>query len=454
MIIKLIKGFLKEEALKKKVIFTLLLLLACRIGAHVPVPGINGRAAVALLSENLGIGGQNLFQLMDVFSGGAFAQMTVVALGVMPYISASIILQLVTALIPSLQREVKENGEAGRKKQVMWTRFLTLALAFFQSGIFAKYTLQMDMAARSSGKAGIILTGIAGTPLYFLLFMVTMTTGTLLLMWIGEQITAKGIGNGMSLIITLGILSSLPRTLSTIYTNLSPWSQDPGALTYTTLFVLMAIFVTIVMATILVNRGERRILLENARSSPGKVQTKAQSYLPVKVNAAGVMPVIFASSVLMFPATIGKFFGVDSFLSRAANFLLPGTWTFMFVYVLLIFFFTYFWIATQVNPEKISSDLKKQGSFIPGIGQGSATTQYLESVFNRITFVGAITLSLIAILPNLIGKLLNVDSSITYFFGGTSLLIMVGVILDTASQIESQVLTRSYGKLITLRPGL
>lgn len=431
--------------LKNKIIFTIWMLIVCRIGAHIPVPGINGDVAVDLFKYAAG-GSQNLFQLMDVFSGGAFAHMTVIALGVMPYISASIIMQLLVALIPSLQREIKENNDAGRRKLSKWIRLLTVVLAFFQAGLFAKYAVQLN-----AGNPGVIVSElidfqIFGIPvLFYLIVMFTMTAGTILLMWIGEQITEKGVGNGISLIITIGILSSLPSTIGSIIRQLNLDSQETGQLTFTSMVVLFGVFVLIIIGTILIIQGQRKIPLQYARRVVGRHEVQGgNAHLPLKINYAGVIPVIFASSLLMFPATIGQFVGQGTWVGHVANWISPGSWGYTLFYILLILFFTYFWTATQFHPEQIASDMKKNGAFIPGVRQGKPTQDYLEYTMNRITLAGAVFLAVIAILPTLVGKLLGVDSSITYFFGGTSLLILVGVVLDTTKQIESHLLMKRY----------
>lgn len=440
-----LRRILSVPELKAKILFTLFLLIVCRVGAYIPVPGINGDAAVDLFRYSMG-GSQNLFQLMDVFSGGAFAHMTVIALGVMPYISSSIIMQLMVALVPSLQREMKENSDAGKRKLGKWTRMLTVLLAFFQSGLFAKYAVQLN-----AGNPGIIVNEliqvqIMGIPwLFYLLVMCTMTTGTILLMWIGEQITERGIGNGISLIITIGILSSLPSTIGSVLRLLNLDSQEPGQLTFSSLVVLFGVFVFIIIGTILIIQGQRRIPLQYARRVVGRNEVQGgNAYIPLKINYAGVIPVIFASALLMFPATIGQFVGRGTWIGYVANLLSPGNWVYTLVYVMLILFFTYFWTATQFHPEQIASDMKKNGAFIPGIRQGKPTQDYLEATMNRITLAGAIFLALIAILPTLVGNILGVDASISYFFGGTSLLILVGVVLDTTKQIESHLLMKRY----------
>ena len=433
------------DEVKQKIFFTLLMLLVCRLGAFIPVPGINGEEVVTVFRQATG-GGQNLLQLVDIFSGGAFAHMTIIALGVMPYISASIIMQIMVAVVPSLQRELRENGELGRKKMGKGTRLLTIVLALFQSGLLAKYAISLNL-----NHPGIIVSGLMdiqafGIPWFFyLVVMFAMSTGTVFLMWIGEQITERGIGNGISLIISIGILSSLPTTLGTIIRQLNLDSQEPGQLTFSSLVILTIVFVLIIIGTILVIQGVRKIPLQYARRVVGRHETQGgTSHIPLKVNYAGVIPVIFASSLLMFPATIAQFLGRGTGLTTFVNWLSPGSSVYTVLYVILILLFTYFWTATQFHPEQIASDMKKNGAFIPGIRQGKPTQEYLESTMNRITLAGAVFLAIIAILPTLVGKILGVDSSISHFFGGTSLLILVGVVLDTTKQIESHLLTKRY----------
>lgn len=431
--------------LKSRILITVFLLIVCRIGVFIPVPGINGELALAYFKQATG-GGQNLLQLVDIFSGGAFAQMTVIALSVVPYISASIIMQLLMALMPDLQREMRENPDAGRRKINKYTRFLTVILAVLQASFYARYAIQMNF-----GNPGIILSEMFrvqafGVPwLFYLVTVTTMTTGTIFLMWIGEQITEKGIGNGISLIITLGIASSLPSTIGSVIKQLNLDSQETGQLTFSSLLVLFAVFVFVIIATILIIQGTRKIPVQYARRVVGRKEIQGGgSFVPLKINYAGVIPVIFASSLLMFPATIAQFLGGAGWLGSITASLSPGSWVYTILYVVLILFFTYFWTATQFHPEQIASDMKKNGAFIPGIRQGKPTQEYLETTMNRVTLIGAIFLAVIAILPNLVGKILHVDPTISYFFGGTALLILVGVILDTMKQIESHLLMKRY----------
>jgi preprotein translocase subunit SecY len=406
--------------------------------------------AISLFKYATG-GGQNLFQLVDIFSGGAFAKMTVLALGVMPYISASIIMQLLIALVPSLQRDIRESPDQGRRKLSKWTRIGTLFLALFQSGLFAGYALRMNLSSPGIVVAEMVDVKIFGFSwLFYLTVMITMTVGTLFLMWIGEQITEKGIGNGISLIIATGILASLPGTIGSIVKQLNLGSQEAGQLTLATLIVLCALFVLIIVGTILVIQGQRRIPLQYARRIVGRHEVQGgNSHIPLKINYAGVIPVIFASSFLMFPATLGQFLGRNTWMGQMSSYLSPGSWVYTFLYVLLILGFTYFWTATQFKPEQIASDMKKNGAFIPGVRQGKPTQEFLESTMGKITLAGAVFLAIIAILPTMVGRLMGVDANISQFFGGTSLLILVGVILDTTKQIESHLLMKRYDGFMT-----
>lgn len=448
--IEAIRRIFSIPELREKIKITLILLAVCRVGSYIPVPGINADVAISLFKYATG-GGQNLFQLVDIFSGGAFAKMTLLALGVMPYITASIIMQLLIALVPSLQRDIRESPDQGRRKLSKWTRMATLVISLFQSALFAKFALRMNLSS-----PGIILPELADVQifglswLFYLTVMVAMTAGTLFLMWIGEQITEKGVGNGISLIIAIGILASFPSTIGSIIKQLNLESQEAGQLTFSTLVVLCSLFVLITIGTILVIQGQRRIPLQYARRIVGRHEVQGgTSHIPLKINYAGVIPVIFASSLLMFPATIGQFIGKGTWMGQLSNYLSPGSWVYMTIYVMLILFFTYFWTATQFKPEQIASDMKKNGAFIPGIRQGKPTQDYLEGTMSRITLAGALFLAIIAILPTLVGRLMGVDASISQFFGGTSLLILVGVILDTTKQIESHLLMKRYEGFMT-----
>ncbi|MBF5050764.1 Protein translocase subunit SecY [Candidatus Clavichlamydia salmonicola] len=440
-----IRRIFRSTELRTRILFTLAILVVCRVGIFIPVPGINGSRAVEYFQQTAGVG-QNLFRLADIFSGGAFAQMTVFALGVVPYISASIIIQLLLAFMPNLQREVRENPESGKRKIGKYTRLFTVFLAVVQSSFFAKFILQMNLSFPGLVVSDILNFSLFGMPfLFYFVTVLVMATGTLLLMWLGERISDRGIGNGVSLIITLGILSSVPSVISSLIRQLNLGSQEPGQISFFTLGILACLFAGVLVATIWIIEGERKIPVQHARRMVGRGEMiGGSSYIPLKVNYAGVIPVIFASSLLMFPATLSQFLGKESKIGAFLSFFLPGNWLYSLMYVLLILFFTYFWTATQFHPEQIASEMKRNNAFIPGLRQGKPTQNYLEQTMSRVTFIGSVFLALIAVLPNLIGGFLKVGASVTYFFGGTALLIVVGVILDTMKQIKSFLLTKQY----------
>lgn len=445
------------KELREKIVFTLFMLAICRFGGFIPVPGINGTLAVDYFKHAAG-GGQNLFQLVDIFSGGAFSQMTVVALGIIPYISASIIIQLFTTLSPSMQREMQENQQAGKRKITQYTRVITILLSVIQSFVFARYAVQMNFVVPGIVNADLLSFELFSVPvLFYLVTIVSMTSGTIFLMWIGEQITENGIGNGISMIITLGILSQLPSAIGQMVQQLNLDSQEPGQLNFAILMVLAVVFVFVVCGTILMIQGHRRIPLQYARrvssGKHGEIQ-ESSSYIPLKVNYAGVIPVIFASSVLMFPATIAQFTGIGNWFQDFANMISPGSYLHTLLFVSLIVFFTYFWTATQFHPEQIASEMKRNNAFIPGVRQGKATQEYLEKAMNRITIIGALFLALIATLPTIIGRVLSISPQISYFFGGTALLILVGVVLDTMKQVDSYLMMRKYDGFMTHTPSI
>lgn len=450
----MIQGFKRVFSipdLKKKIIFTAVLIIVVRIGSYIPVPGIDGELAVKYF-KFVTKGGQNLFQMMDIFSGGAFGQMTVVALSIMPYITASIVIQLLVALIPSLQRDVKENYEAGKRKLGKWTRLLASGLSIFQAATFARYALQMNQSYPGIVVYELYKIQAFGFPwLFYLIVVLTMTTGTLFLIWIGEQITEKGIGNGISLIIAIGIVSHIPSAIGLIIKHLNLQSQQAGNMSITSLIMLSIVFVAVIMATVLIIQGQRKISLQYARRISNQVSEGSEEpHIPLKINHAGVIPVIFASAILMVPATIFQMIGSSSagWLSAVSRNLFPGSIVYTSIYVVLILLFTFYWTSIQFHPDQIDSDMKKNGAFIPGIRQGMPTQNFLETTMNRITFIGAIFLALVAVLPTIVSKILNVDMTISHFFGGTSLLILVGVILDTMQQVDSQLLTKKYDGLL------
>ena len=413
-----IANIAKIPELKRRVLFTLLMLLVYRLGVHVPTPGIN----TAALQEFFGRYSQTLFGVIDMFTGGAHENFSVFSMGIMPYISASSILQLLTVVFPHLERLSKE-GEAGRKKITQYTRYGTVVLSLIQS---------MGISIGLAGSENLVY--MPRLP-FVLLSMVTLTAGTAFIMWIGEQITERGIGNGISLIIFAGIVARMPSALgSTIQL------VQTGDLGFLILLLLIAIMITVIAVIVFVERGQRRIPVQYAKRVVGRRIYGGQStHLPLKVNTAGVIPPIFASSLIIFPATVAQFLDVP-IVTSITSWLRPGTVVYELVYVALIVFFCYFYTAVTFNPVDVADNMKKYGGYIPGIRPGKRTAQYIDKVLTRITLGGAIYISVVCVLPSLLISRFNAP----FYFGGTSLLIVVGVALDTLSQIETHLIQRHY----------
>ncbi|HEX8948675.1 MAG TPA: preprotein translocase subunit SecY [Dissulfurispiraceae bacterium] len=415
-----IQNIFKISELKNRIFFTLGLLAVYRIGAHIPTPGINSEALSKFLTEK----GGAMMGFFDMFSGGALSRVTIFALGIMPYISASIIFQLLTVVIPSLGKMAKE-GEAGRKKIVKYTRYATVGIAAIQS---------LGIAMGLEGMSGGQFIQNPGWS-FRILTMITLTSGTAFLMWLGEQITERGIGNGISLIIFAGIVARFPNAVFSTFSLVRA-----GELSIFFVILLAAMMVAVVGGIIYIERGQRKIPVQYAKRVVGrKVFGGQNTHLPLKVNTAGVIPPIFASSIIMFPATVAGFIAVP-WVQAIAKQLSPGTILYTLLYVSLIFFFSYFYTAVIFNPVDIAENLQKHGGFIPGIRPGAKTSEYIYRVLTRLTFVGAVYLAFVCVMPELLIKRFNVP----FYFGGTSLLIAVGVALDTVSQIESHLITRSY----------
>lgn len=400
--------------LRHKVIFTLAMFIVFRAGTHIPVPGVNASVIEQLFRSG------NLLGLLDMFSGGALSKFSIFAMSITPYINASIILQLLKVVVPTLEQWSKE-GEEGYKKTTKLTRQLTVVLSFIQACGMA---WGLKMAINNPGMFSILLIAL------------TLTAGTMLLMWIGEQITAKGVGNGISLIIFAGIVSRLPDGIKVIVQYL-----QAGTVNILNVILFAAIALAMIVFVIIISQGIRKVPVQYAKRVVGrKAYGGHTSYLPLKVNQAGVIPIIFASSVLMFPVTIAQFVDVP-WVKKMGELFQWGSPLQTTLYVLMIFFFTYFYTAVSLNIGDLSDNIKKNGGFIPGLRPGKPTTDYLDRVMSRITLAGAVFLSLIALMPNAIGWITNIDG---IYFGGTALLIVVGVALDTMKQLESLVLMRHY----------
>jgi len=414
------QNILKIPELRGRVLFTLAMLAVYRIGAHVPTPGINNDELAKFLHER----GGALLGFLDIFSGGALSRLTIFALGIMPYISASIILQLLTVVIPHLSKLAKE-GERGRKTIVQYTRYGTIGIALVQG-----FGIALGLEGMNQGQ--FVLE--PGWP-FRLMTVITLTAGTAFLMWLGEQITERGVGNGISLIIFAGIVARLP---SAVVQTIDLYRV--GELSLLLLIVLGVVMVSVVTAIVFLESGRRKVPVQYAKRVVGRRVFGGQNtHIPLKINTAGVIPPIFASSIIAFPATITGFIQVPWVQEIGAQ-LAPGSLVYTLLYVSMILFFCFFYTAVVLNPVDMADNMKKYGGFIPGIRPGQRTADYLYKVLTRITFAGAIYLAIVCVIPELLIYRLNMP----FYFGGTSLLIVVGVGLDTAQQIESHMLMRNY----------
>jgi len=409
--------------LRRRVIFALAMLAVYRLGVHVPTPGID-RAAMAAFFEQQK---NTLFGFLNLFSGGALEQFSVFSLGIMPYISASIILQLLTVVFPYLERLSKE-GEVGRRKITQYTRYGTVVLSIIQGTMIA---IGLEGTQGPGGTPLVLNPGLA----FRFMTVVTLTSGTAFIMWLGEQITERGIGNGMSLIIFAGIVARLPSAIWSTFEFMRNGELGPLVA-----LVILVLSVAIIGAIIFVERGQRRIPVQYAKRVVGRrMYGGMTSHLPLKVNTANVIPIIFASSVLIFPATMAQF-AANSWIQAISGMLAPGQWLYEIAQIALIIFFAFFYTAVVFNPSDVAENMKKAGGYIPGIRPGQKTAEYIEKVLSRITLSGAVYLCLIALLPSLLVRQFNVP----FYFGGTALLIVVGVALDTVAQMETHLISRNY----------
>lgn len=429
----------KVPELRTRVFFSLAIIALVRVGAYIPVPGVDSTILAKIIAEQMSRMGGSLAMFMDIFSGGALSRATIFALGIMPYISATIILQLLIAVVPALEKWQRE-GEAGQKKIREFGRYGTFVLSAFQSFFIARY-LSNPLNFSADGSLHIVPNpGI----IFTVSTILTLTCGTVLLMWLGEQMTDKGIGNGVSIIITVNILSRLPSSLVSSWKLLGP-SSVGGGMGLFKLLCLVAIFLAVIVGVVMLTQGERKIPVQYAKRMIGRRQYAGQStYIPFRVNYAGVMPIIFASSLLFFPATIGSFFPKVTFFSMLSTKLTPPSPFYYLGYVTLIIFFSFFWTATVFNPVRMAEDLRRNSAFIPGIRPGKATSDFFDKTMTRITLSGSIALAFIAIIPDFLNKIMGIPMDVSAFFGGTSLLIIVGVMLDTMRQIESYLVARHY----------
>jgi preprotein translocase subunit SecY len=437
---------MKIPELRSRIFYTLALLFISRVGAHIPLPGLNPEPLQHFFTDQASSAGGSLVGLYNMFTGGALVKGAVCALGIMPYISAQIIFQLMTAVVPSLSR-LQQEGDVGRQKLTQYTRYATLIICVVQGALlilalenpgrlFSGYDVNVYGDIIMVNKTGFLATSV-----------IFMTAGTLLLMWLGEQITQRGIGNGVSLLITIGILADIPGAAQTLRTLVfAPVGVQ--AISMPQLLMMLVLFVVVIAGIIMVTQGQRKIPVQYAKRVVGqKVYGGQSSFLPLKVNYSGVMPVIFAAAILLFPQQIFSQLGAIlnlKFLNEFANNLIRGHWLYYSGYTILILFFSYFWVSVMFKPIQIADDLKKYGGYVPGVRPGEPTAQFLDFIMTRLTLAGAIFLTVIAVMPDVLLYELKVPQRIAYFFGGTGMLIVVGVLLDTMRQLETFLLQRHY----------
>jgi preprotein translocase subunit SecY len=434
----------KIPELKSRILFTAALLAVCRLIAFVPVPGVDGEALTAFFRQQATGGG--VLGMYSLFTGGALEHCAVGALGIMPYISATIIIQLLTAVIPRLSKLAREEG--GRAKIIQYGRYFTVLLCLIWGGITTMGWENPEKLFQGWNMGRLVIYEPEWIWWYRIQTTLILTTGTMLLMWLGEQITERGIGNGVSLVITIGIVARLPQAVTALGDMFFGGGGAGAKYNLGHAVALVLLLVGVVAGVIAVTQAQRKIPVQYAQRAVGrKVYSGGTSFLPLKVNYAGVMPIIFAQAILMFPQQIfsrlGSLFDVK-FFKEIAVALNEGALLYLLVYGVMILFFSYFWVATQFNELQIADDLKKNGGYIPGVRPGQATADYLHNAMSRITLAGAIFLTVIAVIPIMLTREMNIPYHVSQFFGGTSMLIMVGVMLDTMRQVESHLLMRHY----------
>lgn len=438
----------KIPELRSRIWFTLIVLGVCRLAALVPVPGLDNAALKVYFEDSAKSGGNSLIGLYSLFTGGGFERCALGALGIMPYISATIIIQLLAAVVPQLSKMAREEG--GRVKIIQYGRYLAVLLALGQ-GFAMSLGWESPEKIFPNWSIGSGLVLVENPWIYRFQTAFFLAAGTVLLMWLGEQITDRGIGNGVSLVITVGILARLPKAVQGLWQIFVPPAGIESKLNMFHGLALIFLLVAVVAGVVAVVQGQRKIPVQYAQRAVGrKVVSGGSSFMPLRVNYAGVMPVIFAQAILMFPAQILQFMAqkvsgdLSKWLSQFSRYLVEPHPIYLISFGLMILFFSYFWVATQFNELQIADDMKKSGGYIPGIRPGSATSDFLHSTMSKITLAGAVFLTVIAIIPILLGRAFGIDPIVTSFFGGTSMLITVGVVLDTMRQMESYLLMRHY----------
>ncbi len=434
----------KIPELKSRILFTLMVLAICRLEAVIRIPGLDGSALTEFFRTHAG-DGASVLGMYSLFTGGALEHCAIGALGIMPYISATIIIQLLTAVIPTLSKLAREEG--GRTKIVQYGRYLTVLLCLGQGLVMAIGWENPDRIF-GQGIGRLVLYSDSWIWWYRIQTTLVLTSGTMLLMWLGEQITERGIGNGVSLIITIGILARLPQAVVALKDMFYPGRGIEPQFNFGHAVLLVALLAIVIAGVIAITQAQRKVPVQYAQRAVGrKVYQGGTSFMPLRVNYAGVMPIIFAQAILMFPQKIFQFLGESfrvKFFNEIARALTEGAVLYITLYALMILFFSYFWVATQFNELQIADDLKKNGGYIPGVRPGQATSDYLHNSMSRITLAGAVFLTIIAVIPIILYRELRIPYAVSTFFGGTSMLIMVGVLLDTMRQMETHLLMRHY----------
>lgn len=433
----------KIKELRDRILFTAGLIVLCRVAANIPCPGIDTANLQHYFETTMtaeSAGGQ-FMGMLDLFSGGALQQFAIGALGIMPYISASIIMQLLTPVVPSLEKLQRE-GEVGRNKINQYTRYLTIIICIVQGAMAAVAMANPSNLGLPSPEAGRDLVANPGTG-FVLMSVCVLTAGTMILVWFGERITEKGLGNGVSIIITINIIERLPQSIMSLYEMLVSGVAGSNKFSYVHVLLLLIVFAVVTAATVMLTQGQRRIPIQMARSIMGGGQGQRSTYIPLKVNFAGVMPIIFAGAILIFPGAILRAVPSET-CQRLSVYFNHDTYTYMICYGVLIMIFSYFWVANMFNPLQVSDNLKKEGAYIPGIRPGAPTSEFLDYSMTRVTFAGAVFLTALAVFPMLLYKWFQIPYDVASFFGGTSLLIIVGVTIDTLSQLESFLVMKNY----------
>ena len=431
----------KIKELRNRILFSAAVVIVCRVAANIPCPGVNTQNLSVYFDKLSQETAGNFLGMIDLFSGGALQQFAVGALGIMPYISASIIMQLLVPVLPSLER-LKREGEAGMNKINQYTRYLTIVICIIQGAMTAIAMTHPERLGLPAALPGQPL--VSGNVSAFVFFsIIILTCGTMILMWLGEKITDKGIGNGVSIIITIGIIDRLPKAIAQLYDMYQSGGTGDARFRLPHVLLLIIIFAVVTALTIILCQGVRKVPIQMARKTIGNKVAGGSTYMPLKVNFPGVMPIIFAGAILMFPPMILRLIP-NAYIASLQQYFNHGSYSYMLMYGLLILAFSYFWVSNMFNPVQIADNLKKEGAYVPGIRPGKPTCDYLDELMTLITFAGAIFLCGLSVFPMLLTMWLKIPYAVASFFGGTSLLIIVGVTIDTLSQMESHLVMKNY----------